>query len=176
MMKILRHFRDQGVDVTSEGSTFLRPDAFVGLQPMAWDYHAPAANIPPGLYCGTPMRAEPEIKRDPVQLAGLLEQFCTRVVPWYYDNNTTAAKGPQRLRDGGDLFVPALWRRQMVVAYSPHGYTSKSWQLPPGWESVKKVVVSEISVEQPQRLREIDVRHGAVNLGLRPGQGVTITP
>jgi len=62
--KTLRYFRDCGLDVTSEHSTGARLDAFVGLQPMAWIYELPAPDIPPSLYCGTPMRAEAEIRTD----------------------------------------------------------------------------------------------------------------
>ena len=35
--KTCSYFRDRGVDVISEGTNFLRPDAFTGLQPMAWN-------------------------------------------------------------------------------------------------------------------------------------------
>jgi len=173
--KIIRYFRNWGVDVTSEGSTFLRPDAFVGLQAMAWDYQPPAPGIPPSLYCGTPMRAEPEILRDPQSLSGLLEQFCERVVPWYYKNNTTAAKGKQAMRDGDDLCVPALWRKQALVAYSRKGDAQKEWTLPPGWEGVSRVVVSELTLDGPKRLRQATVDNGAFKLSLAPRQGVMIS-
>jgi len=172
--RILRYFRDLGVDVTSEGSTFLRPDAFTGLQPMAWDYQPPAPGIPPSLYCGTPMRAEPEILRDPVNLTGLVAQFCERVVPWYYENNSTAAKGSQPVRDGDDGCVPALWRERTLVAFSRAG-SSKRWVLPPGWDGVHQAVVSAITVDGPRRLRTVPVTDGAITLELAAGQGVVIT-
>jgi hypothetical protein len=174
--RILRYFRAQGVDVTSEGSTFLRPDAFVGLQPMAWDYQPPAPGIPPSLYCGTPMRAEPEILRDPRNLAGLREQFCERVVPWYYENHTTSRKGSQPVRDGDDRCVPALWRERTLVAFSKAGCDAKRWTLPPGWEGIDRLSVSELSVDGPRRLREIAVEKGGFVLSLTAGQGVVIEP
>src|SRR5215831_4347689 len=59
--KTLRYFRDCGLDVTSEHSSGGRLDPLVGLQPMAWIYEPPTSNIPPSLYCGTPMKAEAEI-------------------------------------------------------------------------------------------------------------------
>src|SRR5580765_7509081 len=74
----LRYFRDWGLDVTSEHSSGGRLDPFIGLQPMAWIYEPPAPDIPPSLYCGSPMRAEAEIRTDPKQLPGLLEQFCLK--------------------------------------------------------------------------------------------------
>jgi hypothetical protein len=174
--KIFRYFRDRGVDVTSEGSTFLRPDAFVGLQPMAWDYQPPASGIPPSLYCGTPMRAEPEIKEDPVHLTGLLEKFCRDVVPWYYQNNTTAVKGSQPLRDGDDLFVPALWQRELIVAYSPKGYASKTWKLPPDWEHIQRVRLAAISVDGLKPMGTASVQAGSLTIGVQAGQGLAITP
>ena len=174
--KIFRYFRDQGVDVTSEGSTFLRPDAFVGLQPMAWHYDAPAPDIPPSLYCGTPMPGEAEIRRDPKNLSGLLEQFCLRVVPWYYANNTTASKGQQKMRDGDDLCMPALWKEKLLVAYTRQGCADKSWQLPPGWSGVRRVVINSIGREPPGRIEEREVVDNCLRLSLKPGQGVSIVP
>lgn len=172
--KIYRYFRDKGVDVTSEGSTFLRVDPFVGLQPMAWAYHAPEAGIPPCLYCGTPMHAEPEIRKDPVKIPGLIGQFCTHVVPWYYENNTNVPKGTRKLRDGDDLCYPALWRNQTCVAYSAKGYKSKAWELPPDWKTVKRAVVSEITTEGLREIRSIEVRDGLIVLDIEPGQGLVI--
>jgi len=174
--KIYRYFRDEGIDVTSEGSKFLRPDAHVGLQPMAWGYNAPAGGILPSLYCGTPMRAEPEIVKDPVKLPGLVSQFCNRVVPWYYDNNTTAPKGSQPLRDGDDACYPALWLEKTLVAYSFKGYEAKTWTIPPGWESVKKVVVSEIRPEGLKKLSKVEVKDGKITISLAKEQGVMIQP
>src|SRR5207249_699518 len=78
--KSLRYFRDYGLDVTSEHSAGGKLDAFVGLQSMAWIYE-PAPDVPPSLYCGTPMKAESEIGTDPQRLPGLLEQFCLKAAP-----------------------------------------------------------------------------------------------
>ena len=71
--KTIRYFRDYGLDVTSEHSNGGRLDPFVGLQPMAWIYEPPAPDIPPSLYCGSPMRAEAEIGTDPKKLPGLVD-------------------------------------------------------------------------------------------------------
>ena len=169
--KILRYFRDKGVDVTVEDK-----GAYIGLQPMSWHTPSLDPSIPPSLYCGTPMQAEREILLDPVKLPDLVEVFCKKVVPWYYENNTTAKKRTQPLRDGDDLCYPALWRELTLVAYSPKGYASKTWQLPPGWGAVKSVTVSEISPEGLTRLSEVKVENGAIALSLKAGQGVAIMP
>lgn len=173
--KIFRYFRDRGVDVTSEGSTFLRPDAFVGLQPMAWDYVAPAAGIPPSLYCGTPMRAEPEIRKDPVGLTGLVSKFCLDVVPWYYQNNH-GAQSPAMQREGDELLAPVLWQELTLVAFSGKGCPPRLWKLPAGWESVQHVAIREIKPDGLKALARLQVRDGNIRFGLAKGQGVAITP
>lgn len=173
--KIFRYFRDKGVDVTSEGSTFLRPDAFVGLQPMAWDYVPPAPGIPPSLYDGTPMRAEPEIRADPVNLTGLRRKFCLDVVPWYFTNNAPNPGMARTMREGDDICLPALWRKRTLVAYSGKGCAGKTWPLPSGWGGVRRVRVSEITLTGPNFLREIPVEDGAITLRLEPDEAVAIT-
>ncbi len=172
--KIYRYFRDKGVDVTSEGSTFLRIDSFVGLQPMAWAYSPPGIGIPPSLYCGTPMRAEPEIRKDPVQLPGLIRQFCSSVVPWYYMNHSSASKGSQKMRDEDGFCYPALWTDRTLVAYSTKGCKAKTWQLPPNWKPVRNAIVSEITTGGLKEIRTIGITDGSMTLDMEPGQGMAI--
>jgi hypothetical protein len=174
--KIIRYWRDRGVDVTCEGSIYdLRIDPFVGLQPMAWHY-TPIEGCPPSLYCGTPMQAEQEIKKDPQNLSGLLEQFCLKVVPWYYENNETYPhKGKHKIREGNDTFVPALWcKKKTIIAYSENGYYNKKWELPPDWKKVKAVEVSEITLTGPKKIAELPVKNNSIILSLKKGQGVII--
>ena len=172
--KIYRYFRDKGVDVTSEGSSFLRIDSFAGLQPMAWAYSPPGIGIPASLYCGTPMRAEPEIRKDPVLLPGLIRQFCTSVVPWVYLNNKTATKGTQKMRDVDGYCFPALWKDRTLVAYSAKGGKAKTWQLPPDWKTVGKAIVSEITTEGLKEIQTIKITDGSMTLDMEPGQGLAI--
>jgi len=174
--KIFRYFRDKGVDVTCEGSTFLRQDPFVGLQPMAWHYDAPAPNIPASLYCGTVMPAEQAIRQDPQNLSGLKEQFCEQVIPWYDHNNTSAPQGGQKTREGDDLCLPALWRDHVLIAYSKNGYDSKTWTLPPGWDGVNRVQVSEITLQGATSLTTLPVELGTITLSVHPGQELEIQP
>ncbi|MBS1577120.1 MAG: hypothetical protein JST09_17620, partial [Bacteroidetes bacterium] len=157
--KIFRYWRLKGLDVTSEGSIYwLRKDPFIGLQPMAWHFDnesflssnwigktADFKELPPQLYCGTPMHGEQEIKEDPKNLTGLIGQFCTKVVPWYYHNNLTKKKYDAYRQVAGDIFLPVLWLKNTLVAFSEKGYDSKKWKLPPGWHT-SKVIVSIISV------------------------------
>jgi len=109
------------VDVTSEGAAYwLRRDAFVGLQPMAWHYHGIDA-VPAELYRGTPMQAEAQIRVHSELLLELAEQFCLKVTPWHYANNRTRPKGPQQIIDSDNACVPALWADRALVAYSRKG-------------------------------------------------------
>jgi hypothetical protein len=185
--KIFRYWRSKGLDVTSEGDIYwLRKDPFIGLQPMAWHFDnenfrannwigktADFKELPPQLYCGTPMHAEQEIKEDPQKLTGLIEQFCTKVVPWYYQNNLAKKNDDAYWQQSGDIFLPALWLKNTIVAFSEKGYDSKKWKLPSGWNA-KKVIVSIISVEPKVTSRTLPVEHGEITLSLKPGEAVFI--
>ena len=193
--KLYRYWRDKGLDVTSEGSDHLRPDAFVGLQPMSWWDHP--EGMAPELYCGSPMHAEEEIRADSENLPGLLDQFCLMVVPWYYRNNTTAAKGDQKMLDpdvgpkrpprldrfesamaeyGNHVFMPALWREKTIVAYSRTGYESRTWELPPDWKEVKAVAVSRITPEGLEKVGELPVRGDTLTLSVKKREALSISP
>lgn len=183
--KTFRYFRDYGLDVTSEGSTFLRSDAFVGLQPMAWDYQPPASGIPPKLYCGTRMRAEPEIKTDPEKLPGLLDQFSLKAAPQIWANawRETDDKIQPQAHDwqgvlrGNDCCLPLVWKKYpTLLAYSRNGCKGKTWTLPADWKGVKKALLSNITVESITSAGTITVNDGDITLSLTAGQAVIITP
>jgi hypothetical protein len=183
--KTFRYFRDYGLDVTSEGSTFLRPDAFVGLQPMAWAYDPPSPGIPPSLYCGTPMRAEPEIKADPVKLRGLLDQFCLKAAPEFWANAWREAHGGspppaadrQHVLLGTDCCLPLPWaEKPTLLAYSRSGCVNKGWKLSGGWMRVKTVQLSNITVDGLTPAGTVEIKEGELALTLTAGQAVKITP
>lgn len=172
--RIFRYFRDRGVDVTCEGSAYwLRPDPFVGLQPMAYHF-TPVEGCPPSLYCGTPMKAEPEIMADPVGLTGLLEQFCTRVVPWHYGNNPAHPEHTPVTRRDDEICMPALWADRLVLVWSREGCRAKEWVLPRGWEGVASATAYAIGVEDPRPVADVPLRDLRVGLSLGPGQGVAL--
>lgn len=175
--KIFRYWRNLGFDVTSEGAGFLRPDAFVGLQPFAWANEGVVQSKPNKLYCSTPMRAEPEIMNDPVNLTNLLEQFCLQVVPWYYANNSTAVKGTQKMRQGDNLCMPLLWKKERaLVAYSKHGLKNKQWKLPPDWKGVTKVAILKITVNGTEPKGKAQIIDEKLKLSVTKGQALLITP
>jgi len=189
--KTYRYFRDHGVDATAENSTTLRIDPFIGLQPMAYSYKAPAANIPPSLYCGMATdNLQGMIKRNEAHLPALKATFCTRFMPWYWahctggtDDAASVIDAPQQKTIGGekimtgdDVCIPAFWRDHALVAYSRKGYTAKSWKLPPGWEKVNKVEISDVTTEGSNEVSEIGVTNHTVSLSLGADEEVLVTP
>jgi hypothetical protein len=182
--KFLRYFRDWGLDVTSEHSTGGRLDPFVGLQPMAWIYEPPAPGISPSLYCGTPMRAESEIRTDPQKLTGLLDQFCLKAAPEIWANAWRAAnhdQSPQTadwqgVLQGNDCFVPLVWSvNPTLLGYSRGGYERKAWKLPADWSGTKTVQITNVTVDGVTAGETAEVKDGELVLTLAPGQAVTIT-
>ena len=182
--KTLRYFRDWGLDVTSEHSNGGRLDPFVGLQPMAWIYEPPAPNIPPGLYCGSFMRAESEIRTDPKKLPGLLDQFCLKAAPeiwanaWReaHDNHPPTSNDLQRIVQGDDCCVPLVWKSdRTLLAYSRSGYNRKKWELPADWKTVKTTELTNITVDKLTPAGTAEVEAGQLALSLSAGQAVLIT-
>jgi len=185
MRRSFRYFRDHGVDITAEGSTFLRADAHVGLQPMAWDYQAPAGGIPPKLYCGTPMRAEAQIRANPSTLPGLLDQFCLGAAPWLWANHLRHdddSKQPQagdwaKILQGGDCCVPLPWRTNpALVAYSRNGYASKSLSLPAHWNGKTHARLSRIAPDGSKLddAGKTEIKDGQLKLSLKAGEALLI--
>ena len=99
--EILKYWAVKGVDVTSEGATFLRSDSFDGYQPCAWWVDWPVKKYmewpasyytggterrPTGKLFGTSMHGEDIVKRDKIGLTGFKKEFCTSTVVWYYLN------------------------------------------------------------------------------------------
>ena len=76
----------------------------------------------------------------------------------------------------GDIFLPALWHKDNIVAFSANGYTSKKWKLPSAWDKINNVKVSTISVEPIHDSIILPVEQGVITLALKPGEAVSITP
>ena len=149
----------------------------MGLQPWTWHQGDKIEDLPDELYCTTEMKAERQITADPESLTSLLGQFCLKVVPWYYKNNTTATKGTQQMRDGDDICMPALWRKdRTLIAYSKQGNNSKTWELPPDWKGVKTASVSKITLTGLEEAGVVNVGSGNVKLSVKSGEALLITP
>ena len=151
---------------------------------MAWIYE-PAPDVPPSLYCGTPMKAESEIGTDPQRLPGLLEQFCLKAAPEIWANAWRAAKGNhppeaadlQRVLQGNDCCVPLVWSpKPMLLAFSSGGYERKAWKLPVDWMRVKTVQLTNVTVDRLTPVGTAEIKDGEVTLALAPGEAVVLTP
>jgi hypothetical protein len=154
---------------------------------------------------GTSMQGESTIRRDPATLSGFLTEFATTTLLWYYlnrlerlsfDNGVVTfsrgvtsqdtergllvRQGGVVLRDGDDLFVPALWkqrRHREIIAYSRAGYESRAWTLPAGWRHVRGVDVYRIGLDGLTPVgRNLPVTAGRVTLTLPADTAVTIVP
>ncbi len=182
--KTYRYFRDYGVDVTSEHSAGGRLDPFVGLQPMAWIYEPPGPDIPPSLYCGSPMHAEPEVRADPMKLPGLLEQFCLKAAQEIWANawreahthHPPPAADWQRILEGNDCCVPLVWKKEpTLIAFSRGGYARKVWKLSADWTGVKTVRLANVTVDAITSAGTTEVGDGKLALTLAPGQAMVMT-
>ena len=121
------------------------------------------------------MHAEEEIMKDPEHLSDLPQQFCTEVVPWYYKNNADAKQetfSPQST--DGNVFIPALWVPETLIACSEKGYTSKAMRLPASWGEPKRVKVKRITAEGLQPEVTVPVKNHAIELTLKAREVVAV--
>ena len=99
------------------------------------------------------------------------------VVRVYRDRRYSIEHNGRLLREGDDVLVPLLWLKDKeLVAFSVNGYEGKTWQLPPDWNKVKQVTVSEVTMSGNHPVRELQVQGGALNLSVRAGQALSIVP
>ncbi|MCM3038969.1 NPCBM/NEW2 domain-containing protein [Paenibacillus motobuensis] len=216
--KIIRYFRDKGVDVTAEFDKNYRVDPLIGLQPMAWHIRWSASEqfkIPASIYTGgdggderlgTGMLGESIIKADRETLRGFIDDFALKTLPSYYlnrldrvsdqngiitfsegvtsrkqsDGSLLIEQEGETLRDGGDVFFPALWNEddyQEIIAYSKNGYENRTWKLPIQWKGTASIDVYSIGIEGLNLIeQELPVQDGSVRLTLLPGQAVSFFP
>lgn len=115
---------------------------------------------------------EGKINADPVHLSGVVKEFATRTLPWYflnrklrtsfdgntarftdtitstYDGKYVIRSGESFLQDGDDVFIPALWKNHReVIAYSAAGYKNRAWHLPDTWKGITRADIYEITPE-----------------------------
>jgi hypothetical protein len=151
---------------------------------MAWVYEPPTPDIPPSLYCGTPMKAESEIGADPKKLPGLLDQFCLKAAPEIWANawREAHANGPPSAADwrqilqGNDCCVPLVWKKEpTLLLYSRDGYSRKTWRLPPDWGRVQGVRVAKVAVDGITPGGAAEVKDGELALALATGEAEVVT-
>jgi hypothetical protein len=211
--KIIRRFRDRGVDVTSEFAYSYRKDPLLGLQPLSWHFrNVDQMRIPASLHIGgeggdarfgASMLGENRIRNDSVNLTGFLDEFGRTTLAWQYlnrldrisdsggvvtfsdgvtsrrtaDGKLVIEQGDVLLRDGDDLFVPALWKEREIIAYSRNGYASRTWRMPDAWRQVQHVDLYRIGLDGLTPLaRDVRVQGGELELSLPAGTAVSIVP
>jgi hypothetical protein len=146
---------------------------------------------------------EDYINKDSKTIAGGLQAFVTRTLPWYFLNRqlrntfdgytatftndiTTSYPGRQVIKigidliqDGDDVFIPALWRSaKEIIAYSKTGYKLRSWKMPSDWDNTGKVDVYRITQEgvQPVKKNLVISSGRTIQLSLEADEGVSILP
>ncbi|MBS1704362.1 MAG: hypothetical protein JST40_00700 [Armatimonadetes bacterium] len=188
--KIFRYFRKYGIDATCEGGMYwLRRDPFVGLQPMAWHFHAENfanedwlgkpkgfAGLPPQLYCGTPFNTEVIAMKDPVALPEYIPNVCLKLAPWYLRNRVPQPKGVNAVVEDRMVFCPALWTKNLILAYSADVIGPRKFQLPDSWPKAKAVKVSHYTLEGELNSRAVNVDNSQIEIEMRAGQALTIRP
>jgi len=154
------------------------------------------------LLFGTNMIGE-DISND--RIHDYLSRFCLNTLPWQYLNHYERKQfieyedtkevrfsdglisrvingkpfvkhGDIVLRDGNNVFVPALWKDKEIIAFSANGYDNRRWVLPSSWLMLNKVSINEISTDGPKLLGDIYVADGIVEFSLKPNQAVSILP
>ena len=149
-------------------------------------------------YCYTNDENNPEYGND------LFRDFCYSTLPWYYlnrllrlayDRDTQVVmfsegvrsfaesgkvcitKDDKYIRDGNDLFVPALWKtNREIMAWSDGGYENKTWVLPDAWVDVTSVDTYDNKLEELSFRQTLPVDDGKLSLSLGRFDGVVIVP
>ena len=171
--KILRYWRNHGVDPACEHVWGMRVDRFVGLQPYSAAQMKLIEEFDDALYTSSPYHAGFEDVRPPEDFH---LRFCLEVVPYYYKNNPAGGKDFTGMLDGTDLCMPALWcEKPTLIAYSKAGYADRTWQLPADWKDVKQVDLAQLNIEAPQPVGSAPVTDGKLTLSVEPDQSLVIT-
>lgn len=148
------------------------------------------------------MQGEEILQKDKENMPGFLSQFCTMTLPWYYlsrldrvalidealyysngvvarveDGKNIIRKGDFILRENDNLFVPALWNDNEIIAYSGDGYEGRSWLMPEGWEKISSVDIYSISLTgSTLKQSSVPIRNGLLMLTLGKEEAVSIVP
>jgi hypothetical protein len=151
---------------------------------------------------GSSMHGEEIWLKDKVNMPGFQGMFCRTTLPWYYlsrlerqrlehgalyysDGVVARNEGRKRiirkgefvLREDDNLFVPALWNKQEIIAYSGPGYENKAWQLPDDWRDVKSVDLYKITLDGCVPLKNsVAVNDSKLVLSLGKDEAVSIVP
>lgn len=171
MRRILRYWREQGVDPGVEHAWGMRVERCVGLTP-----YAAASNglydLPDSLYTTSPYHAHFNDIRQPPDF---MARFCLETLPYYYRNHPDTNYDYGSIHEGLDLCMPALWCEEpTLIAYSKDGHDRKKWPLPPEWADVSEIQVSRLTAEGLQPRERLPVEPGGIYLTLSADEAVCI--
>ncbi len=151
---------------------------------------------------GSSMHGEEIYQQDKEHLPGFLGMFCRTTLPWYYlsrlerikfENDTLyysggvvartengkhiVRNGDFVVRENDNLFVPALWHKQEIIAYSEEGYENRLWLLPEEWHGIKGVDLYKVSMSGCELLKQnASTVDSKLKLSLGKGECVSIVP
>ncbi len=151
---------------------------------------------------GSSMHGEEIWQQDKEHMPGFLGMFCRTTLPWYYlsrlerqkfehdalyysDGVVARTEGGKRiirkgefvLREDDNVFVPALWNKKEIIAYSGPGYANRAWQLPDDWRDVKSVDLYRITLEGCVPLKKsVPVADAKLVLSLEKDEAISIVP
>jgi hypothetical protein len=151
---------------------------------------------------GSSMHGEEIYLKDKENLPGFLGMFCRTTLPWYYlsrlervrferdtlhysggvvarteEGKNIIRKGDFVLRENDNLFVPALWQKQEIIAYSKTGYENKPWRLPDEWSKTQSVDLYRITLNGCVLLKpRVAVTDSKLVLSLGPDETIAIVP
>ncbi len=172
--KILRYWRDKGIDPACEHVWGMRVDRFVGLQPYSAAQMELISDLPHALYTSSPFHPE---FRSTTPMPEFNAGFFLKTLPYYYKNHPEGTGDINSMVDGTDICMPALWcKSPTLLAYSKEGYVSRQWTLPQSWGDLQGVEVCKLAVDSPQLLGLCPVLKGTITLTLAADTSVMITP
>jgi hypothetical protein len=151
---------------------------------------------------GSSMHGEEIYQQDKEHLPGFLGMFCRTTLPWYYlgrlnrerfeqetlfytegvmarkeNGRKVIRRGDLVLRDEDDLFVPALWRKREIIAYSRTGYADRAWRMPEHWKRTRRVDTYRIQLDGCSLVeRGVPINDGKLVLSLKPEEAISIVP
>jgi hypothetical protein len=84
------------------------------------------------------------------------------------------------LRQGNDVFAPAVWRKEypMVIAYSESGYTDRIWTFLPEWRDITSADIYRLTKNGPEKLTSGAAvsEERSLSLTLGANQAIAIVP
>ena len=159
---------------------------------------------------GENMAGESIIKADKENLTGFMSDFALKTVPFYFlnrfdrlsyeksggvetavfsdgvvswknaDGSLHITQDGIVLRDGTDVFMPALWNEdeyKEIFAYSKSGYENKTWTLPEQCADIESVDIYNINLTDiTVAAQNQPVIDGKITLSLEADQAVAIVP